>query len=719
MRDCGHVAACGAGSQSPYAGGMSIPRLAQAGRFDPERLFHPGSIALLGAETRLGGLIHANLLLAGFAGTISTKVTSGIDLAVIAEPAERVIAAMEALAAVGCFAAIVASDAPGLPDSDLAAAALRTGVRVIGPNAFGLAATAIGLNATSGHLPAPAGRLALVSQSAGLCRAVIDWAGPNGVGFSHVIGLGRAADLGFAAALDWLSRDAGTGAILLDVHAVKDRRGFLSAARAASRLRPVVAMRSGGRWADPEGRADRVFEAALRRAGVLYVESLEDLLSAAETLARSRPARGECVAIVGNAWGPTRLAADAVLRLGLRVGSVVAVETASVATGVARALATPDVGGVLAVLAPDGDVPVFGSADRAPPLLVCALGETTGAARGRALAEQGMAVFATPEGAARAFLHLARDRRNRLAARELPDRLVLSVAPDRARVAGLFAAARAAGQTVLCSADSATVLSLYGVGAPYADSITVRDDPEFGPTIGFGAAVGLPPLNMTLARDLAEGCEAAAEALVRVSQAIVDFPEIAALQAGSIQLRAAGKAAEPLAIMPYPADLIAGWGEGDDALIIRPIRPEDAAAHAAFFARLSPLDIRFRFFSALRVLPAEQLARLTQVDYAREIAFVAVRSATAETVGVARLARESAEDRGEFAVIVQPAMKGKGLASALMRHLLDWARAHGFREVVGQILADNAPMLKFVRALGFTVRRLPDDPEVMEATLVL
>ncbi len=150
-------------------------------------------------------------------------------------------------------------------------------------------------------------------------------------------------------------------------------------------------------------------------------------------------------------------------------------------------------------------------------------------------------------------------------------------------------------------------------------------------------------------------------------------------------------------------------------MTIRPIRPEDAAAHTAFFARLSPQDVRYRFFSAMRELSPEQTVRLTQVDYDREMAFIAVNETTGDTVGVSRLACEPDGQTGEFAVIVQADMKGRGLASLLMRRLIDWARIRGLTEVVGQILADNQPMLSFIRHLGFTVHRMADDPSVMEA----
>jgi acetyltransferase len=173
-----------------------------------------------------------------------------------------------------------------------------------------------------------------------------------------------------------------------------------------------------------------------------------------------------------------------------------------------------------------------------------------------------------------------------------------------------------------------------------------------------------------------------------------------------------------LAILPYPTEWVRRHDSGGEVVVIRPIRPEDAAAHAALFARLSPEDVRYRFFSAIRALSAEQIARLTQVDYEREMALVAVRP-NGDTVGVARLVREMDTGEAEFAVVVQADAKGHGIAGALMRHLLDWGRSKGVREVVGQVLADNAPMLAFIRKLGFKVRRSPGDADIMEARLAL
>jgi acetyltransferase len=206
---------------------------------------------------------------------------------------------------------------------------------------------------------------------------------------------------------------------------------------------------------------------------------------------------------------------------------------------------------------------------------------------------------------------------------------------------------------------------------------------------------------------------------------VIDFPEIAALSFGPPQdggpraeltLRAPG-AASPLAIAPYPAELSELWQGHGETFTIRPIRPEDSEAHNGLFTRLSPEDIRYRFFSMLRELSAERIVRMTQVDYDREMAFIAIRS-NGDTVGVSRLVCD-AQGGGEFAVVIQPDAKGKGLARRLMERLAEWGRAKHLTSMTGQVLADNQPMLAFMRKLGFTLHRMADDPEVMEAVLQL
>jgi acetyltransferase len=849
-------------------------------RFNPARLFRPQSLALIGAEDAEGALLAQNIQAGGFAGPVQILESTALarletaDLVIVAAWRDDLDRLFAALAERDCRACLFTALRPGLT-----APARQHGVRVMGPGSFGIANTAIGLNATLGHLPPPKGRIALVSQSAALCRAVIDWAGPNGVGFSHVVGIGGNADIGFGMTLDWLSRDPEAGLIMLDIRRLKDSRAFIAAARAAGRLRPMLAIRAGGRLLDEanpaaEGpAAEAVFEAALRRAGILAVAGFEDFLAAAETLSRAPPLLRDALLIVTDAVTPAQFAADEAMRRGIPLAALADEERRNwsqplpaelfprpegahdpLYTGFRRhdrllaALADLmprlDCGGALLVIAPTGEtederfaaeLAALGRELRRP-LLIAVPGETTAAPFRQRLAARGLPVFTTPEQAVHGFQHLLRQRHIRLAARELPPKTVVSVQPDRTAVAEVFARVRGEGRRDLFQDEALAVIEAYGIpvvpsrvarnvaeaeaaaiglgypvvlkwrrtekrGAPSVAldirdreglaaaiermrrhpaaqgegaflvqrqvararelAIALADDPLFGPVfaLGLGGAAGgvwreraydLPPLNLALAQALIARApfaswleafhewppanrEALAETLVRLSQLIVDFPEIAAFRldplfvdaegvlAGdaSFALRPAGERAR-FAILPYPAELEKTVMRGGETFIIRPIRPEDAEAHGAFFSRLAPEDIRYRFFTPLRTLTQEQMARLTQVDYQREIAFIAQRPATGETVGVARLVREEMDGpEAEFAIVLEPSVKHKGLGRVLMEEIFAWAKSQGITEIVGQVLADNAPMIGFVRRLGFTLRRLPGEEDVLEARLTL
>ncbi|HEX7388832.1 MAG TPA: GNAT family N-acetyltransferase [Acidiphilium sp.] len=841
-------------------------------RLDPERLFRPETIFLSGSATATGTRLREALAAAQFQGRIveTAEGATAIDLALIADPPETVPSILAGLTGKLRGAAIVYSDTP-----DLRATALAARIRVIGPHSFGLAVPGIGLNALLTHLPPKPGRVALLGQSPSLARAVIDWAEPNGIGFSHIVGIGGNADIGFGRVLDHLARDPGTGPILLEIAELRDPRLFLSAARAAARLRPIVALVPGARLTDPGFTALAAFEAALARAGVLMTTSLGGFLAAAETLTRARPARGERLAIVGNSRGGCLLAADAALAAGIALadltpetrkvlslivgadpapGAPIALPDApgtKLADIAAMLAAAPEVGGVLVIHTPSG--PADDAAITAliacagaikAPLLVAIPGETTGAVRRRRLAEAGVAAFATPEEAVSGFADLVRHRRIRAVARELPPSAVLDVAPDRKAAAGVIAAARAEGRLTLTQAEAFAILRAYGIdildsrlaataesvakaataiGFPavvklsHPDLATARpkgsvaldlpdaasaraaarlitarlqsrgewpegaqflvqrqigrarelrirvvDQIVVGPTIGFGpgggdlAEVGhltvdLPPLNLALAHNLVERAGAASllrlarglgeadrgaveAALVRVSQLVIDWPDIATLDidplfatgdgifaaSARIALRPAGTRRAALAIAPWPAELAEAVDLRGRRFLIRPIRPEDAEAHQRLFGRLGPEDIRFRFFSAVRALSPEQVVRMTEVDYGREIALIGIDVATGETSGVARLVRSDTDGaEGEFAVLVEDAAKGTGLGAALMHRLIAWARREGVVEIVGQVLASNGRMLAFVRKLGFSVHRIPGEDDVMEARLPL
>ncbi len=334
--------------------------------------------------------------------------------------------------------------------SGLAEGQAATGVRILGPGSFGIACPALQLNATLSHLtpqPGPGG------ADLAIRRAVPGRAGLGGAerrglqpGRRHRRQCRHRVRAGAGLPLP---RPA-TGPILLDIRRIRDPRAFLSAARAAARLRPVVALRAGSRLLDPTGRAELVFDAALNRAGVLTVARFEDMLAALETLTRGPAPRAEGLAIVTNAIGPGRMAADAALASGDRPGAPGAGDARGAAPVVPRRATRPtssmsasssrrgwrrqrrmlagarEVGGILAVLAPTGPADAAGVEALAAvprnrvPLLVCAMGETTGAAHRRRLAAAGIPAFASPEQAVGGFRHLLRLRRARAAAAELP-----------------------------------------------------------------------------------------------------------------------------------------------------------------------------------------------------------------------------------------------------------------------------------------------------------
>lgn len=276
----------------------------------------------------------------------------------------------------------------------------------------------------------------------------------------------------------------------------------------------------------------------------------------------------------------------------------------------------------------------------------------------------------------------------------------------------------------------------------------MANDATFGPFLLFGhggtaveviddKAIGLPPLNLKLAREMMErtriwrqlrgyrdrpaaNLDAIARTLVQLSQIVCDFDEVMEIdinplladQSGviavdaRIRVGAQTKYVDPherLAIRPYPSEwescaFLAGLG----GFRLRPVRPEDAPAFVVFASQITSEDMRMRFLAPMRELPASLLARLTQVDYDREMALVLFDSADA-IAGIARLAADPDGRRAEFALIVRSDLKGHGIGRMLMDRLIAYARARGIAELFGDILAENTAMLALCRDLACTV----------------
>ena len=290
----------------------------------------------------------------------------------------------------------------------------------------------------------------------------------------------------------------------------------------------------------------------------------------------------------------------------------------------------------------------------------------------------------------------------------------------------------------------------------------VFDDPLFGPAILFGAGgtatevvkdsvVALPPLDVKLAQDLmrqtrifkllqgyrnrpAADLDAIADTLVRLSQLVIDCPAVRELdinpvlanEQGVIALDARIRIAPEdaaktgpnprLAIRPYPNQWEAViTGSDGEAYFIRPIKPVDEHLYGDFLAGLSPEDIRFRFLAPRKEFSHHFIARFTQIDYARAMAFVALSADQKELLGVARLAADPDYTKAEFGIIVRSNLKGHGLGWLLMQHLIRYAEAEGLREIYGEVLSKNTLMLKMCEEIGFWIE---PDPEASSLTKV-
>jgi len=289
--------------------------------------------------------------------------------------------------------------------------------------------------------------------------------------------------------------------------------------------------------------------------------------------------------------------------------------------------------------------------------------------------------------------------------------------------------------------------------------IGVVEDPVFGPVVMFGhggtaveqirdKALALPPLNEALAHALmartrvwrllrgyrgrpAAAIDVVTEILIRVAQLAVDHPEIRELDINPLFAGATGvmavdarlrvAAAQPrrarLAISPYPKELEATERLRDGAVVrLRPIRPEDEPLLQDLASHMSPQDLRLRFFSAMKGLTHQLAARLTQIDYDREMALIALAADADQVLGVSRFAADPDNRQAEYAVEVRSDWKGRGLGYLLMRRLIDVARQRRIGELVGEVLRENTAMLQMCRALGFTIRADAKDPSLVRVT---
>jgi acetyltransferase len=892
--------------------------------FGLERLFQPKSVALIGGSARsssLGGKVVQNLSGGGFAGDIVVvnpyhgvvdgfKTYPGLsslpfvpDLIVITAPAPAVPDIVAEAGQLGVGGAVIISAGLGHGEGSLAEAVTRIArahkVRIIGPNCLGIMFPRSRLNASFAAHPPADGGLAMISQSGALAAAMVEWGAEKRIGFSGIVSIGDQLDVDIADLLDYFALDDHTRAILLYVEAITDARKFMSAARAAARLKPVVVVKSGRMAQGAKAAAthtgalagsDAVYDAAFRRAGLLRVFDLRELFDCAELLGQSRAPVGKTLTILTNGGGLGVLAVDRLVEMGGSIATLKADTRAQLDAvlpstwskanpvdiagdaDVARYIAALDV--LLddpvadAVLVMNVETAVARSADiasavakrvtddrakkRSSVKLVIVAWVGTDQEAAPIFHAAKIPHFPTEDDAVRAFMHLVKHREAMDLLMATPPNLSSLFTPDRDAAKKVIAAALADGRTWLDPVEVAALLGAYAIpmvptlaardaddaadkAAPFlaqglhiavkihsreithksdvggvilnlAGRDSVRDaanevivrarkarpeakiegvtvqpmisragsrelllglaaDPTFGPVVVFGhggtaveiikdKALALPPLDMNLARSLmgrtavarlleayrdvpAVPPDAVPLTLVKLAQMAADCPEISELDInpllangdgvlaldGRVRVRTpqrffAGKTR--LAIRPYPAEwerqleLAGGWKVG-----VRPMRPEDEPAITAFLGRVSREDLRLRFFHAMKEFSHSFIARLTQLDYARAMAFVATDTTTGEIIGVVRLHSDSLYESAEYAILLRSDLKGKGLGWALMQLLIEYAKAEGLKTISGVVLRENASMLQMCRELGFALHIDPSDAGVSLVTLDL
>ncbi|MBX7147389.1 MAG: CoA-binding protein, partial [Alphaproteobacteria bacterium] len=312
-----------------------------------DKIFHPSSIVLIGASDEIntvGKTVTNNLLQAGFLGKFwfvnpnhsiiaGQKCWSNVkdlpiipDLAIIATPPKTIPLLIDELAQKGIKAAVIIS--AGIDTNmqkSILAIAKPYCFRIIGPNCFGLMVPPLGLNASFSHLNPLNGELAFISQSGAIIGAMIGWSINRKIGFSHIVSLGNMMDIDVGDILDYLVMDPQTKVIILYLEHITHPRKFMSAARAAAQIKPIVVIKSGRHTEGARAAAshtgalsgaDIVYDSVFRRVGIIRVTDLEELFDAAEILSRSRPLSCEHLTILTNGGGAGVLAVDRLIDYG-------------------------------------------------------------------------------------------------------------------------------------------------------------------------------------------------------------------------------------------------------------------------------------------------------------------------------------------------------------------------------------------------------------------
>lgn len=511
-----------------------------------EKLFRPESVAVVGATPKHGAVGNAliqNLVEADFPGPIYpvnpnheeiaglkaypslSDVGEGVDLAVIAVPIAIVPSVLEEANEIGVGAAIVISaggrevgEEGAKIEEEILETARKTGIRLLGPNCLGILVPGTNLNASfAAHMCYP-GRVALLSQSGAICTVILDRAMQGKIGFSHFVSVGGMADVDFGDLIDYLGNEPDVDSILLYIEALKNIPKFMSAARAVSRVKPIIVVKAGRSAAGAKAAAshtgslvgdDDVYDAAFARAGVVRVKTLGELFDCAEALSKQGRGRGPRLAILTNAGGPGVMTADA-LHEWNRTPAELQTETIAAldqvlppawsrgnpvdilgdapaeryrdAAGVL--LGAKEVDGLIVVLAPQAMTDPAAVAREIVPVIqesktpACAvwMGGLDVAEGIRVLNEAGVPVFETPERAVNTLMYMYRYSKHLELLQETPPNLPANLAFDRERARAIVNASMERRLPVLTETEAKALLAAYGIPVNRTEVATSEEE---------------------------------------------------------------------------------------------------------------------------------------------------------------------------------------------------------------------------------------------------
>jgi len=509
-------------------------------------LFEPKSVAVIGASETPGSIgltLVRNMLDSEYQGQLFLvnpghktifgqhsyssveSIPQRLDLAVICTKAPTVPDIVEACGRAGTRAAIVISAGFGETGEQGAAlersvleTARRHRMRLLGPNCLGIMRPSRGINLSFANGTANPGSIGLISQSGALCTAVLDWALPNNVGFSSVISLGTSSDVDFGEILDYLVADPKTENILLYIEGIKNARRFMSALRAAARCKPVLLMKVGRHPAGEQAALshtgalagdDDVFDAALRRCGVVRLANMGQMYAAAQALFSNFHPRGNRLAIITNGGGPGVMAADHASDLGIPLAVLTQktgdalngilppiwsrsnpldivgdADPARYAATVAACLVDENVDGILAILTPQAMtdptqtaravIELANKSDK--PLVTCWMGEQQVREARLLFRGAGIPTFRTPDPAVELFANISSYYRNQKLLMQSPASISDHAAPALASARLVIETALQEGRRALSEMESKAVLSAFHI--PIAQTMVARSAEE-------------------------------------------------------------------------------------------------------------------------------------------------------------------------------------------------------------------------------------------------